>query len=176
MRGVSVVSSSFRRHWLVVLIFVWAVTVTVFLFWRNPLPLPDRGHRCFSVASQKAAKAVVQVLGEIGGLPERFTFDVGPTQQTLLWDNTTVIILVKDDVLKRKISCNALSVAVADPRVSARKTALLLRRRGFTATIDETQADLGLVLLSSDAFDHWSMVFRRGILAMGTVKTRKLLD
>lgn len=78
--------------WLFWIVLAWAILATVFAFYRNPLPAPDRGHRCFAVRNERAARAVVGVIGRYVGLGERFTFDPGSTHQTLLWDNTTVII------------------------------------------------------------------------------------
>src|SRR3989338_1103344 len=112
--------------WLLVITLVWASAVTIFCFYRNPLPFPDWGHRCFAVPNENAAKVVAGILDKIVGLPERFTFDSGPTHQTLLWDNTTVIIHHDKTVRDQGLSPNALSVVVSDPRVSAWAAAALL--------------------------------------------------
>lgn len=75
------------------LCFFWAVVATV-LYLFNPIPLLDEGHRAFGVPDERAAKALVELPGNFG-LGERFTFDVGPTTQTLLDDGRTVIIQVR---------------------------------------------------------------------------------
>ncbi len=164
--------------WVGVALLVWAIAVTVFCFVRNPLPFPDRGHRCFAVPNERAAAVVTTILGRFGGVPERFTFDSGPTHQTLLWDNTTVIIHFDQVVRDRGLAMNALSTVVRHPTASAREAATLLQQQGFSATMtDDVDPDVGdkLVLLASDAFEGWVMVFRRHILAMGKPTTRKLL-
>lgn len=151
---------------LFVIAVVWAITVTVFCFYKNPLPFPDRGHRCFAVPNEKAAEVTIRILDKIGGLSERFTFDAGSTHQTLLWDNTTVIIR-HDEVQNDP---NGLSVAVSNPKDSALKAADMLKQGGFTAIIrDDIMPELGnkFVLLESDAFDGWVLVFRRHVLVLG---------
>lgn len=164
------------RVCLFVIILVWAVTVTFFCFVWNPLPFPDRGHRCFVVPNEQAARTVVTILGELGGLPERFTFDAGPTHQTLLWDNTTVIMSFDPSAHDQG---NAISVVVTDPRESAVAAAAILKQAGFTANIKYGVApELGdkLVLLESNACNGWALVFRRHILSMGSPPNqRKLL-
>ena len=165
--------------WLFAIVVAWAVAVTIFCFVRNPLPFPDRGHRCFAVPNEQAARVVVAILGKLAGLPERFTFDPGPTHQTLLWDNTTVIIHHDKDSESRPAP-NGLSVVANDPKASVREAAAMLKQAGFTATIrDDVMPEVGdkLVLLESDAFDGWVLVFRRHILAMGKPPNqRKLLN
>lgn len=165
------------RVCLFVIILAWAVTVTFFCFMWNPLPFPDRGHRCFTVPSENAAKVVATILGKLGGLPERFTFDAGPTHQTLLWDNTTVIIWFDPSVPEKG---DAISVVVSDPKASARDAATILRQAGFSADIRyDVMPEVGdnkFVLLRSDAFNGWVLAFRRHILAMGSPPNqRKLL-
>ncbi|MEK9182324.1 MAG: hypothetical protein AAB781_01895 [Patescibacteria group bacterium] len=153
--------------WLFVIAVVWAITVTIFCFYRNPLPFPDRGHRCFAVPNEKAAIVVVGILDKIAGLPERFTFDAGPTHQTVLWDNTTVII--RHDYQGHPAP-NGLSVVVSNPKDSALEAATILKQAGFTAIIkDDIMPEMGnkFVLLESNAFDGWVLVFRRHILVLG---------
>ena len=165
--------------WLFLFVISWAILVTIFCFYRNPLPFPDRGHRCFAVKGEVAAKITVTILGKVG-LPERFTFDAGPTHQTLLWDNTTVIMSLDKSIREQKIPPNGLSVAVSNPKASAKEAAGMLEQAGFTAQIHENVVpEMGdkFVLLESDAFDGWVMVFRRHILALGPPPNqRKLLD
>lgn len=165
--------------WLFVIALVWAIAVTIFCFVRNPLPFPDRGHRCFAVPNEQAAKVVTTILGKLAGLPERFTFDPGPTHQTLLWDNTTVIIYHDQAIREQGLAPNGLSVVVGSPKASAREAAVMLKQAGFTADIkDGVMPEVGdkFVLLASNAFDGWVLAFRRHILAMGKPPNqRKLL-
>jgi hypothetical protein len=164
--------------WLFVVALVWAVMVTVFWLVRNPLPFPDRGHRCFAVPNEQAAKAVVEILGKLAGLPERFTFEPEPTRQTLLWDNATVIIRHDDSNREQEIAPNGLSVVVNNPRRSAYEAAATLRRAGFTAEIKDdvmSKASGKLVVLTSSAFDGWVLVFRRHLLVMGKPPNRRKL-
>ncbi|MBM2817628.1 MAG: hypothetical protein HW401_218 [Parcubacteria group bacterium] len=164
--------------WLFVVASVWAITVTVFCFYRNPLPFPDRGHRCFAVPDEKAAKVVAGILDKIGDLPERFTFDSGPTHQTLLWDNTTVIIHHDKTVIGQDLPPNGLSVVVSNPKDSAEKTAAILKQAGFTAIIkDNIMPEMGdkFVLLTSNAFDGWILAFRRHILVLGNPPNKRKL-
>ena len=165
--------------WVFAVVALWAIAMTTFLFIGNPLPFPDRGHRCFAVTNEDAARVVVAILRDYG-LPERFTFDAGPTHQTLLWDNTTVIIHHDQAIRDQGLSPNALSVVVSDPRVSAWAAAALLERAGFTAIVKDDvipEAKDKFVLLTSNAFDGWALAFRRHILVMGKPPNqRKLLE
>lgn len=159
-------------------ILIWAVVVTVFCFVRNPLPFPDRGHRCFAVPNEQSAKTVVKILDNLAKLPERFTFDVGPTHQTLLWDNTTVIIYHDEIIHSQGLPPNGLSVVVSNPKKSAQEAAMILRQAGFTAIIkDDVMPEVGdkFVLLSSNAFDGWILAFRRHILKMGKPPNKRKL-
>ena len=166
--------------WLFLIVLIWTVAVTIFCFVRNPLPFPDRGHRCFAVPNEHAAKIVVTILGKLAGLPERFTFDPGPTHQTLLWDNTTVIIYHDPTTRKQRLPPNGFSVVVSDPKASAREAAAMLQQAGFsTDVMDHIVPEVGdkFVLLTSNAFDGWVMAFRRHILVMGKPPNqRKLLE
>ncbi len=164
------------RLWITAVLFVYAVIVTVFCFYRNPLPFPDRGHRGFAVPSEKAAKVVVEIFESIG-LSERFTFDSGPTHQTLMWDNATVIMQLDQSVRDLGLAPNFISLPVSNPRARAWQALTMLKEAGFTGDIKENvNPEVGdkLVLLSSNAFDGWVMVFRRHVLAMGMPVKRKL--
>lgn len=151
---------------LFIITLIWAVVVTFFCFYKNPLPFPDRGHRCFAVPNEKAAKITSEILAKIGGLHERLTFHVGSTHQTLLWDNTTVIIYHDN----AQTNPNGLSVVVSNPKESALEAADMLRQAGFTANIFyDVMPELGdkFVLLDSNAFDRWVLLFRRHVLILG---------
>ena len=157
--------------WLFVITLVWASVVTSFCFYRNPLPFPDRGHRCFAVPDKKTAEVVVEILGNMG-LCECFSFDHGSTHQTLLWDNTTVIFYHDEE----EIDPNGLSVAVKDPYGDAAKVAKILEDRGYASIIDRMTGDNKLVSVRSNAFIGWRLVLRRHILIMGKPSNqRKLL-
>src|SRR2546425_1171054 len=95
------------------LILIWAITATVMVI-HNPFPFPDRGHRCFGVRSEHARQTVVRVIETTSGLKERFTFDFGPTHQTLMWDGCTVINYLEDNDKPG----SAISLAVSDPRAA----------------------------------------------------------
>jgi hypothetical protein len=164
--------------WLFLAAAVWAAVASVFLLYRNPLPFPDRGHRCFGVRDDAAARAVASILGEIGGLPERFTFDSPGVRQTLMWDNATVLLQLAPATRDLVMARNGISVPVATPLECAREAATLLQQSGFSAVVregPEVGLDDKLVVLQSDAFEGWVMVFRRHALAMGKIKTWKLL-
>lgn len=149
-----------------ILLGFWAVATTLMLFFRNPLPFPDRGHRTFGVPDTKAQKAVVSVLTKFG-LPLRFRFKSGPLDQALLWDNTTVIHFL-DPRLNH--SGNGISVVVADPESAAAWATSQLEAAGYTVQrIEGTDRELPpshVVVLTSSAFLSWAMVFRRHQLKM----------
>jgi hypothetical protein len=122
------------------------------------------------VPDEKAARVVVSMLHKLGRLPERFTFDPLPTHQTLLWDNTTVVIRYDDDPRMAGFARNAISVVVRDPRAAARQAAAMLEAAGFTATVIDDLVEPGgdkIAVVASDAFDGWILAVRRHILAMG---------
>lgn len=163
--------------WLFGVTLIWAVVVTIFFAVRNPLPIPDNGHRVFAVTNNDAAIVVVKIL-TLAGLSERFTFTAGPTTQTLLWDNTTVIMQLRHRAAG--IPPNAISVVVAKPKESAEQAALMLTNAGFSAEISHgVVPELGenLVLLKSGAFEGWGLVFRLHTLALGKPPNqRKLVE
>lgn len=155
---------------------IWAVGATVLQFY-NPLPIPDHGHRVFGVPDERARKAVVKVLQEVTPLRERFTFDLGASHQTLMWDGFTVIHYLDPEIQKaRNLSGNGLSIPVTDPELSAKRAVELLKAEGYKAAIIENiDYDLPanyLVPVESDAFNGWALVFRRSLIKMPRVKTR----
>ena len=155
---------------------LWAIVVTIMLV-RNPLPLPDRGHRAYSLPSEAARRTVLTLLARFG-LKERFTFDAGPTHQTLMQDGLTVLNhLESPDPDIAKLPGSAISLPVKDPRKAAGHAIELLRAAHFTASLKEITQDLPqnhLVVLESDAFDGWVLVFRRHLLKMPAVKRRRV--
>lgn len=162
---------------LTVFFLVWAIAATLLLF-KNPLPFPDRGHRAFGVRDERARQTVIKVLGDVGGMKERFTFDSGASHQTILWDGFTSINYVESEVREQmNLPGNGLSVPVGDPTASALKAIEILQKNGYTGRIVEG-VDLGLppnhlVLVESNAFDHWLMVFRLPLIDMPKPKFRE---
>jgi hypothetical protein len=157
---------------------LWAVVAT-FLLIRNPLPLPDRGHRAFAVPSEEARRVVLKVLGQVGSLQGRFTFDAGPTHQTLMQDGYTVLnYLDSTNPRLSRLPGNAISLAVKNPRSAAENAAELLKSENYSAAIEEITDALmppdHLVVVESDAFKGWVLVFRRHIFKMPKVERRKL--
>jgi len=164
--------------WFLSAIFlIWASVSTMMLL-HNPLPFPDRGHRTFGVQDDRARQVVVDIIAEVGGIKPRFTFDSGVTHQTLLWDGFTTINYLDPPINKTKgIPVNGLSLPVDDPLTSAKRTVDLLQQHSYKSNIVE-DIDVGLppnhlVLVQSDAFAGWVMVFRRPTISMPYPKTRQ---
>ena len=149
------------------------------LLYRNPLPFPDRGHRRYGVKDDRGRKVVVNLLKDIGGLAERFTFDSGATHQTLMWDGYTVINYL-DPPLEEwpDVHATGLSLPVTDPKSAAQRTEQMLRAAGYSATaVLDLDTDLPhnyLAMVISDAFDGWILVFRRPLIKMPVPKRRKV--
>jgi hypothetical protein len=145
---------------------IWAVVVTGLLFVRNPLPFPDHGHRLYCVRSAEARGAVLSVLKALG-LSPRFRFKFGPSDQTVFWDNTTVLHLLDSEFIDPG---NALSVAVQEPERQAAEVLGMLTKAGFPAhRVGESDDAIGtsdLVVIASEAFDGWTLVLRRHLLRM----------
>jgi hypothetical protein len=155
--------------WLFLIVLIWGAIVTFLWLVYNPLPFPDRGHRCFAVPDEKTAKLVVSILAKFGRLKEHFTFDPEQTHQTLLSDNTTVIIS-QDEGHNPILALNSLSIVVSNPKKSAQEAAHLLKTAGFETYVHLSampEIEGKVVILESDAFLSWVLVFRRHILAMG---------
>jgi hypothetical protein len=156
---------------------VWAMMVTVMLL-RNPLPFPDRGHRAYALPDENARKTVLQVLSEIGGLREHFSFDAGPTHQTFMWDGYTVLNYIdQTDPEIAKLPGNAISLPVKDPRIAAETTVGLLKTSGYQSALHEIIAEgippNTLVVVESDAFKDWVLVFRRHVLKMPRIERHR---
>jgi len=168
------------KAWLrifAVALVIYAGFTTYALFEKNPLPFPDRGHSCFAVPDERAARVVLTIFSEIGGLDERFTFEPLPTHQMLMWDNTTVLIW--HDELKDGMAANGRSLVVQNPTTAAHAAANILKQAGYTATIHENLIpDAGdkLVIIESDAFVDWVLVFRKHILKMGSPPNKRKLS
>jgi hypothetical protein len=155
----------------------WAVLVTIMLL-RNPLPFPDRGHRAYALPHEDARQIVLQVLNEIGGLKEHFSFAAGPTYQTIMWDGYTVLNYIDPDDLKgAKLPGNAISLPVKDPRIAAETALNSLKTSGYQGTLheisDEAIPPNCLVVVESDAFQDWVLVLRRHVIKMPSIERRK---
>lgn len=150
---------------LFAIVVVYAIMVTVFFFYRNPLPFPDRGHRCFAVPNEKAAKAVVEILGKIGSLHEKFTFDVGSFGHTVMADNATVIIWDKNQELLK----NGFSIVSDDPKRDASKVIDMLNKEGFTGVIKNILPEMGdkFVFIESNVLNNSLLILRRHVLVLG---------
>jgi hypothetical protein len=160
---------------LLVVAVIWAIVASM-LVYRNPLPIPDWGHQCFEVPSEAAAQAVTSVLAK-DGLGENFTFNFGPTRQTLLADGHTVIFQARNDELGG-LPGNARSVVVKNPLLSAAEASRSLQENGFTAVIHRV-VDVGvpsgsLIVVSSDAFKNWVLVYRWHALKLGAPKRESI--
>lgn len=153
--------------WLITL--VWAVTATA-MFFRNPLPIPDRGHRLFGVPDERAHQALLDIVAR-AGIPLRFRFRTGPTLQSLLWDNETVIHLVDSAIASQvRLNGNGISLPVADPARAASEAIRILQTAGYSAELvtgfDDYLPDNHLVIVKSTACLDWVLVFRRHVLRM----------
>lgn len=164
--------------WIFIIILGYATMISIFLFYRNPLPFPDRGHRHFAVINEKAVEATVVIMDRIGGLPERFTFDPVPTHITLLWDNSTAIIR-HDSIIKEKgLPPNGISIPVDNPVLKAKEVVEILQDFGFKTKVHydvlpETKDKF--VMITSDAFDGWNLALRKHILKMGHPPNKRIL-
>lgn len=154
-----------KKVWWIItsLSIVWAIVSTALVM--RLIPYPDWGHRAFAVKDEATARTVANVLRE-HGLGESFTFDAGDTVQTVLADNTTVLLRhTKETVLPP----NGLSVACDNPRDAAIKAVEQLRHTGLTADYhDEPIPGMEgiIVMVTSDSFDGWALVFRPTIFEL----------
>ena len=165
---------------MLILLIIWAFLATVWagiftlLFIHNPLPFPDRGHRIFGVKDEPTRATVVKIIEKLSHKKSRFTFDSGDIHQTILHDGYTSIHCI-DDKPEAVMPCG-ISLAVENPLASAHDAIQLLKAAGFQADIIENvKMDLPpnyLIPVRSDAFDGWSLVFRRSLLKMPKPKFR----
>jgi hypothetical protein len=161
--------------WVITLI--WAVTATIFVF-RNPLPIPDRGHRLFGVSDERAQDVVIDILSA-AGLSPRFRFRTGPALQSLFWDNETVIHLVDATAaVQSGLNGTGISLPVSDPRRAATEAIHSLQGAGFTAEFvtgfDDYLPPDHLLIVKSSAFPSWVLVFRRHVVNMPRPKFQKI--
>lgn len=147
---------------LLVLLGVWAISATILLFGRNPLPVPDRGHRLYAVPNERARDAALQVF-KLAGVRGAVRFRTGPSDQTVLSDNTTTLHILSGDSGQ---SGNGVSLVVRNPARAAEEAVAILCQAGFSAQRLQTGAVSGLpsdelVVITSDAFTGWALGFRR---------------
>jgi hypothetical protein len=136
---------------------------------RNRIPLVDYGHRCFAVQNQPTAELLLTILHRFG-LQENFTFSPGKTNQTILNDGTTALIWF-DESVKPEERQNGFSVVTDQPVEDALWAMVQLEAKGFSCRMrdDLFPPELRgkIVILESDAFLGWVMVFRRHSFQMG---------
>jgi hypothetical protein len=158
----------------------------------SPIPLYDRGHRCFLTPDESGVKALGSIFAE-HGLHERMTFDAGKTIQTLFDDDTTVIMQITDKGIRERIDAVmkiytqtsadmigpcAVSLVTRNPEQSAKNACQILSEAGFTARLNTTfMAELGdkFAIVESDACLGWSLCFRRHAIGMGKPKNMRKL-
>ena len=139
------------------------LTGITLLHFRNPLPfpIPDRGHRTFGVKDRKTRDVVTNVLEKVGGLRPKIRFVAGETHQLVFDDDCTVLMYFDEG---SKFSGCGLSRPVKDPMGAANAAAAILQEGDYTTNIQELIGEglesNSVVVLESDAFDHWVLVFR----------------
>ena len=161
--------------WLlpVCLLVVYSVVVTYFWLKGCPIPVVDKGHRAFAVETEKAAVTIARIIRATTGMEEQFTFDAEPTVQTLIGNDIVLMRhLVKTD------APNGLSLVVKDPSAAALLAVQQLHAAGFIATMTEGFIpSLGkkLVVVNSEAFLGWALVFRNHALKLGKPPNRRMI-
>lgn len=93
-----------------------------------------------------------------------------PLQETVLEGGTIIIGYDEDFLARNGIPPNGISIPVRNPKKSVIEAAKMLKTAGFTASIKENvfpQVGDKFVMLESNAFHGWVLVFRRHILLMG---------
>ncbi|MGB0132463.1 hypothetical protein [Dokdonella sp.] len=154
--------------WLVVLAAVLSVGHFVWTFLlatgRNPLPFPDRGSRIFSAASAQAKDAVVALLAE-HGIRERFQFNTGGVQRSIMWDGT-IINHSSPEVLQKLVGAtSSIGLVTSDPAASAQRAARFLKARGFEARVVlDAEPDLPIAFVLSDAMPGTVINFRKHVI------------
>lgn len=153
--------------WLLVLLaLLWAGAVAwlvAFLRGRNPLPIPDPGSRIFTTPTPAAKDTIVALLAQ-HGLAERFQFNSGGVQRSILWDGT--IINSSDAGVLAKLHHPAASIGLVadDPLASATAAASFLRERGFRAElVTDAEPELPIVFVVTDAFTGSVLNFRKHV-------------
>lgn len=157
------------------LLFLWALGSTLLLLIAVLLYLKhfmdDNGHRLLGIRTEEARIPLLQVLKRFGFTP-RITFDLGPkgntvSRQTLLNDGVTVIHCLSPEFTKH-MNATGASLRSKDPLRDAHIAAEMLRKNGIDATVllapKEVIPEDFLVIVSSPAFEGWTLTFRQASL------------
>ena len=166
-------------RWYASIVTVVVILFGICLFYRNLLPIPDRGHRAYGVNGAREARILENILTPYLGRPS-MRFDAGPTHQVLFPDRTVINWLNPDFVEKHGVSPSAISLVAKDPSRAADSLAHLLADSGYVASWFDI-ADYSmpgesfprnkLVILKCNAF-HDPIVFRRHIFKMPRPETQ----
>lgn len=154
---------------------LYAFLISIFHFYRNPLPFPDRGSRVFTCPSLQARAVVVHLL-EHFGLQPRFRHDTQLVQRAIFWDGT--IVNVTDPTLHERMGKPGagLALVVRNPTAAARDAWARLEDYGFSSrVIEDPDPDLpsgALAFVVSEAFRGWVLVFRKHITKLGPMPPR----
>lgn len=161
---------------------IYALVVTIALvvvcrlhFWSNPLPWPDRGHRVFGVKNEEARHLLVHILAAYA-LKENFTFDMGPSHQTIMMDGTTVIHHFDERARGEepyRLTGTALSIRASNPREAALEIQKKINGAGFKTVLVEDMIP-GLphgqfYMIRSDAFVGWDGL----VITLPIIKMKK---
>ncbi|MEN9341807.1 MAG: hypothetical protein RIQ54_63 [Candidatus Parcubacteria bacterium] len=170
---------------MTIFLLAWALVATILLvlvsylhFVSNPLPFPDRGHRCYGVRDAKAQEILVRLLHTFG-LKEVFTMDAGPSHQTIMNDGSTVIHYLDSNERAELFTGTALSIRFDDPLKMAKLFREAFTSVGYASRIYEpTLSGLppgSLYILVSEAFLGWELVITKPIMQMPMPNKRKII-
>ena len=160
------------------ILYAIVVTLVAIFFgiclYRNYLPIPDRGHRDYGVSSELAGYTLRNLLAPyLGGV--RYAFSMGPVIKPAVFrDGTALIFMDEDFMVMHNASGTAISIVAKNPREVARKFAVDLKERGFTATIFDmanwkTSKNLPeghLLVITTNALLDAQIVIRKHFLNM----------
>ncbi len=154
--------------WILLGLFLAAVALGTWLVailrGRNPLPVPDFGSRIFTASSPEAKAAVVALLRQYG-LRERFRFDTGGVQRSILWDGTIINCPTPEVLAKLGSPTASIGVVAADPAASAEAAAEFLRARGFQARVVlDAEPELPIAFVVTDVFTGTVLNFRKHVI------------
>lgn len=131
-----------------------------------PIPVPDRGHRCFPVPNEAVAEIIAGILAQ-HGLAEQFTFSSGGTNQCVVGGDT-VLFWCNEQLRSMGLDKSVLSVPVQDPVKAAHQAKDALWAAGFEVKVHDALPGMErkLVVVEIAELD-WLLVFRRHLLRMG---------
>lgn len=160
------------------LVFLWALGATLLLLIALVLYLKhlmcDKGHRLLGIRTEEERIPVLRVF-ERFGLSPGVTFDIGPkgdtvSRQTVLSDGITVIHHLTPEFAKYMTATGA-SIKSDDPLGDAHIAAKILRENGIEATVlpppESVIPENFLVIVSSPAFQGWTLTFRQSSRRLG---------